>query len=163
MIPHESYNGKTKKNDIGLLELEHAAPLSYFVWPACLFSHVDQLRRMWTASSWQHLNDEELAQKFYQKVPVQEISIDECQASLESKRKLSPDQLCAKSIIKNIAICAGSSGDPLQTFLDGDSYYIGAISSFGVSCEISFLSAYTRISSYADWIEERVWAEEAST
>lgn len=117
---------------------------------------------MWTASSWQYLNDDS-PQKFFQKVPVQEISINECQASLEGKRKLTPQHLCASSIIKNIAICSGSSGDPLQMFLDGDNYYVGAISSFGVSCDVSFLSAYTRVSSHADWIEEIVWAEEAST
>ena len=48
----------------------------------------------------------------------------------------------------------GDSGGPLQCLMNGQ-YYVAGITSFGSGCaKEGFPDIYTRVSYFADWIEE---------
>jgi secreted trypsin-like serine protease len=54
----------------------------------------------------------------------------------------------------------GDSGGPLLVVNSGDNKnYLVGLTSFGFGCGTSFPSIYTRVSSYIDWIEEKVWPD----
>lgn len=50
----------------------------------------------------------------------------------------------------------GDSGSGLQLLVDGV-FYIHGVTSFGLSCNTSLPSFYTRVSSVLEWIENTVW------
>lgn len=150
-----------------MIELEHSVPLSYFIWPACLFTLLDDSRRFWVASSYQKNQNEDIATPFFLKIPVEEVPVADCKkkySKIESfKGEISLFNLCNKQVISNINLCKGSVGAPLQILQD-DQYFVGGFGTFGSSrCDDVFPSIATRIASYIEWIEERVWPEEGTS
>lgn len=79
-------------------------------------------------------------------------------ADLPSLRGLDPSQYCASNLAIGSDACQGDSGGPLfQHFRhQGFSVIIGIVS-FGISCGTDLPGVYTRIASYADWIESIVF------
>lgn len=165
IIMHEDYAAATWQNDISLIELERPAPLSYFVWPACLFNEFDSTRRLWIATSpWSNVSRHR-PEPYYQKFPVQEISMEECKTAYKSQGiDITSNFLCAKYVINNvITYYYGRGGAPIQ-ILQGDSFYIGGINFFGIVSKdkfsVKYPDVYIRIASYIDWIEEQVWKDD---
>lgn len=92
-----------------------------------------------------------------QKAKVTELSINQCKKSYEKTRLVFADsQLCALNLVKTADTCQGDSGGPLQLFKD-DQYFIVGITSFGIGCGSSLPGIYTRVNSFIDWIEKRIW------
>lgn len=58
----------------------------------------------------------------------------------------------------SIYIGIGDSGGPLLVSnKKHNKYYLAGLTSFGIGCGSSFPSVSTRVSSYTEWIEEKVW------
>lgn len=158
------------QHDIALLELVGPVKLSYFIWPACLLNPADISKKIWIAVS-RH-NDEETKEyrkKFFLKFPVEEISSEgkDCQETVEmssgnERNSTSHSQFCVKSVIQDIVLCKSSTGAPLQ-ILGGDYYFVGGLASFINDCQLNKPVLVTRIASYLEWIEERVWPDEVVT
>ena len=93
-----------------------------------------------------------------QKATVTELTVNECVKSYEkiTKFEFVKTQLCALNSVKSADTCQGDSGGPIQCFKDGQ-YFIVGITSFGAACGSPLPGIYTRVSSFIDWIEERVW------
>lgn len=128
---------------------------------------VDSSKKMWLAVA-RH-NDEETKnsrKKFFLKFPQEEISSEneECKQTImkssgDARNSLFQHQFCVKSIIQDIVLCKSGLGAPLQ-ILGGDYYYVGGLASFIPDCANNKPVLITRIASYVEWIEERVWPDE---
>lgn len=52
---------------------------------------------------------------------------------------------------------AGDSGGPMQIFEDSPLATVVGITSFGKGCPSALPGVYTRVASFLDWIEDKVW------
>ncbi|XP_071451586.1 serine protease persephone-like [Hetaerina americana] len=102
---------------------------------------------------------------------IEPFSSGECNASLFEAigrsiplipRGIFPDvQVCAGDKNGKKDTCVGDSGGPLQ-FKSKESsslLTVVGITSFGSKCGQSLPGVYTRVSSYLDWIEQKVWPQ----
>lgn len=101
------------------------------------------------------------------KANVTTVPIQECVETLleynrgsnqPSLHALNETQLCAINLQQRSDACQGDSGGPifLNDAITGVSTIVGIVS-YGVSCGTELPSVYTRIASYAGWIENIVW------
>lgn len=94
------------------------------------------------------------------------VPLDSCNQTLTkynelsnqpSLRALSESQMCALNEKTKSDACQGDSGGPLFIREPSGMSYIQGIVSFGVSCGTDLPGVYTRIASYAEWIENTIW------
>lgn len=71
---------------------------------------------------------------------------------------MTTDLLCARNLTQHADTCQGDSGSALQYKLK-ENYFIVGITSFGISCETTLPSFYTRVSKYKNWIE-KTWNDQ---
>ena len=93
-----------------------------------------------------------------QKAQVSELTVEQCQKSFaDDKLEFVDSQLCALNEKKSVDTCQGDSGGPIQIEKDGQFFIVG-ITSYGKGCGSPGIPGiYTRVSSFIDWIEERIW------
>ncbi|CAO1393051.1 unnamed protein product [Diamesa serratosioi] len=157
---HNDYRTTIKHNDIALLELERIIAdneFSHTLMPACLYFGA-KLQNELIISGW-GINGSEKQTKtnWLQKAKVTELTFDECKNNyVEFKIEFVKTQMCALNVVKTADTCPGDSGGPIQSFKDGQ-YYVVGITSFGAGCGSPLPGIYTKVSSFIDWIEERVW------
>ncbi|XP_021203301.1 serine protease snake isoform X4 [Bombyx mori] len=169
---HPDYKSPTKYNDVALLELEWGINYSYFVQPACLWTKEDitELESFATVTGWGVLQEgSRNISAELQAAVVDFIDSDECETLLQPwcSRNwcgLEETQLCAGVLAGGVDACQGDSGGPLQVKISlnfrstYNLYYIVGVTSFGIGCaQPNIPGVYTRVSSFIDWIEEKVW------
>ncbi|XP_059476708.1 brachyurin-like [Neocloeon triangulifer] len=153
-IAHESFNPTTLKNDIGLVKLPSAAVLSTKIALTRLPRRSDATKLydgvLATASGWGRTsNSTSSASRFLLTVKMTVITNTECNNTFT----ITASNVCTSGAGTK-SVCNGDSGGPLTVVdTDGLPTQIGLVS-FGssVSCMIGYPQAYTRLTSYLDWL-----------
>lgn len=160
MEAHEAYNWDSHLNDIAVVVLEKPAPLSYFIWPACLYRKPDDNFENWILAGYDQVKSYRNTTYVFRKVPVEEIPLGECKDLFARfNKETTKNQLCGRDIYADRYLCGESAGEPLQSLIE-NVYYVGGITTgLSTRCNRRFPAVFTRIASYLDWIEERVWSK----
>ncbi|XP_063833966.1 phenoloxidase-activating enzyme-like [Ostrinia nubilalis] len=163
-IPHPEYNPITKRNDIGLIRTQRAAPYTDFIRPICL-PVVDITVtpppnfKLW-AAGWGAINSTVKKSSIKLHVDLPFVSQRECQPSYVKpglKADLWNGQLCAGGEAGKDS-CRGDSGGPLM-FENEKLYDMLGVVSFGPSpCgKEDAPGVYTKVYAYVDWIRENIY------
>ncbi|KAH8331842.1 hypothetical protein KR074_011125 [Drosophila pseudoananassae] len=157
-IQHKNYLSLTVRNDISLIKtpsISFSAAVNKIALPAIASSYSTYVGQTAIASGWGLTSDSATAvAKNLQFADLTVISNAECKKSFSSLIVTSRVICVASS--NAISTCQGDSGGPLA--LDGT--LIG-ITSFGSpdGCEVGSPAAFTRVTSYLDWIKENSGVE----
>uniref|UniRef100_H0W5S1 Transmembrane protease serine 2 n=1 Tax=Cavia porcellus TaxID=10141 RepID=H0W5S1_CAVPO len=160
VIPHPSYNSKTKNNDIALLKLQ--TPLAFngidSVKPVCLPNPglgLDPNQQSWIsgwgATYFRGKTSEELNSA---SVPLIENS--RCNSKLLYHNLITPEMICAGFLQGRVDACQGDSGGPLVTDKNGIWWLIGD-TSWGYGCADTFRpGVYANVTVFMDWLSRQM-------
>ncbi|XP_022129878.2 serine protease snake [Pieris rapae] len=175
IVNHPNFRPPQKYFDIAIIELMDEVKFSKLIQPACLWTSFDLLTlgKEATITGW---GVTETAGKKtspeLQAVLLDFIDSNNCNQLLSKYRNrqwkgLASHQLCAGKLAGGADSCKGDSGGPLQVkfkipkgnpLIPNGIHYLVGVTSFGIRCAAANLpGVYTRIASFADWIEDVVW------
>jgi secreted trypsin-like serine protease len=164
-IKHEKYRHNFYYNDIALIKLDGIVKFTKSIRPACLWQTLRIKQTTATVAGFGSRQSGEAPQLQLEKVTLDIIDQKTCQRFNPKNMKI-PDgiidsHLCAGKLAGQLDTCKGDSGSALTVTIDKDpcTFYVIGVTSFGsVYCGApNAPSVYTRISSFVDWIEEKVW------
>jgi len=160
--PHPDYNPISKHNDIGIIELVQNVQMTKIIYPACLYTEVDDPLGLQIIGWGQTVSNEAKSKaKILQYAVIESVPINQCNITVTSKNQFSSKvilhtQICATT---RSDACAGDSGGPLQIKKKEGGYAIVGVVSYGVQCGTPVPGIYTRVARYLDWIEQMVWPD----
>ncbi|XP_042211831.1 venom protease-like [Homarus americanus] len=158
-----TYNRRTKENDIMILVLDHEATMNTFVVPACLpfteknndFEGQSLTIIGWGKTSFTNQFPTDLPREANVTVSNRNACRAAYQRVLGDRPVVDGRHLCAGDA--NVDSCSGDSGGPLNYRLSNGKYSVVGVISFGVGCaRPEFPGVYTRVSSFLDWILKNV-------
>ncbi|KAJ0174980.1 hypothetical protein K1T71_009121 [Dendrolimus kikuchii] len=173
IIRHEQYDPIRKYFDIALMQLEYSLQFSKNLQPACLWTDINSSSRIRKAvgTGWGVTSPNSQNQALnLQAGELDIIDVNTCNNLLSSSfgsqfDGVADHQLCAGKLSGGVDACQGDSGGPLQVKIQlpiktqGSMHTILGIISAGVGCAIPDTpGVYTRVTSFVDWIEARVWS-----
>ncbi|XP_055635644.1 serine protease snake-like [Toxorhynchites rutilus septentrionalis] len=168
-VRHRNYTIKASYNDIALIRLKEDVIFSNLIRPACLWTGFDVNVTKVIATGFGHLetHDDKISDTL-RKVQLDILDTDECNQQFVGTRYFKEGvlehQLCIGSIRGGKDTCQGDSGGPIQLITGSNEciYHVIGVTSLGSgACGIGRSAAvYTRVASYVDWIEERVWGDQ---
>ena len=161
IVAHPEYDESTMQNDLALLHLATATAAEPLPWATDGVFEAGGTTV--TLTGWGGLTTDQDDQTYATRLQVADMPIvddDECATELGSDFD-AVAMLCAGAPEDDadggIDACQGDSGGPLvATDPDGDRVQVGIVS-FGPTCGFT-LSAYTRVSTYAGFIESTIGA-----
>lgn len=154
------YNYTSKHNDISLIELMKDVTTSRTVYPACLYTSPDDPISLIITGWGNTVNTQRnVRPAVLQQARIAPVEVAECNSTFARVDKVSPKvimhtQICA---ISESDACEGDSGGPLQVVRKDGAYGIVGIVSFGIGCGTKIPGVYTRVYTFLDWIEQKVW------
>uniref|UniRef100_A0A182R5S5 Peptidase S1 domain-containing protein n=1 Tax=Anopheles funestus TaxID=62324 RepID=A0A182R5S5_ANOFN len=160
---HEKFKKFRKYYDIALIELDREANFNTAVCPICLWplDNLNEYSASLRAIGFGSTTYASGMSPTLQKVSLNYYDSESCNNELPKDARLryglTSDQFCTKTPHKDA--CLGDSGGPLQIDLSDVSRtipYLTGVVSFGTGCWDGSLGVYTKVSSYIDWIRERV-------
>ncbi|KAJ0174978.1 hypothetical protein K1T71_009119 [Dendrolimus kikuchii] len=172
IITHEQYDPNMQYFDIALMQLAYSLDFSRKIKPACLWVDLqtsNRIRRA-VASGWGVVNPSTGRTSLsLQAGELDIIDVNTCNELIRGKfgRKFNgfaEHQLCAGKLSGSVDVCQGDSGGPLQVKVKlpvstiGNIHAIVGIISAGPDCgKPDMPGIYTRVASFIDWIEPKVW------
>ncbi|XP_041125880.1 serine protease 56 [Polyodon spathula] len=160
ILTHPKFNQKSFNNDIALVELTSAVPVSRHVTPVCLPSAGGEpaIGTACYVAGWGSLYEADGPSAdvvMEAKMPV--LSQGTCKSAL-GKELLTSTMFCAGYLSGGIDSCQGDSGGPLtcqdpQTGL----FQLYGITSWGDGCgERGKPGVYTRFTAFSDWVSAEI-------
>jgi secreted trypsin-like serine protease len=153
---HENYSPTTIHNDIALVHLPYAVNFTDSIRPVCLPTHSEEHEKwdheICQASGWGKPTDSATGiSPVLREVTVDTITNLAC--AIQFPLNVNKNIICISGK-DGKSTCNGDSGGPLHLVQNGIYKQIG-ITSFGssVGCEIGKHAAFTRPTSYLQWIE----------
>lgn len=159
VIPHPNYQAPWNDHDIALLQLATPAVLGSAVGVVQpLVSPTDDALVAPGAPSvvtgWGIMAEGGSTARELQEVMVPLVSNEKCQAAYG---QITVGMICAGYDEGGKDSCQGDSGGPLVVQASDNSWKLAGIVSFGYGCaRPSFYGVYTRVSTYATWIDEQL-------
>ncbi len=156
IFPHESFNDQNKEHDIALLHLVEPALLSEAVTIVPLLTDEDAdlatVGQVATVTGWGATDEGGYSTNVLMEVTVPIVDNDLCNRSYGI---ITDTMLCAGYVEGGKDSCQGDSGGPLVIANEEGEWYLTGIVSFGYGCaRADYYGVYTRVSSYASWIQE---------
>ena len=154
IIIHAAYNDKTLKNDISLIRIpsvSYTAKIQPVKLPAISSSYSAYTGDYVIASGWGRISDSSVGvTNNLQWARLQVISNSQCAATYGTSTVLASN-ICVATPA-GVSTCNGDSGGPLV--LESTKVQVG-LTSFGAKagCELGYPAAFTRLTSYLDWIK----------
>ncbi|KAJ8714713.1 hypothetical protein PYW07_002938 [Mythimna separata] len=170
VIVHPNFKSPKPYFDIALMELDIELLFSAHIQPACLWTKLDvNFNEKVEVTGWGVVQSGSL--QISPDLLTAEVDIIDsgtCDILLSSSCNRNwcglQDQLCAGKLTGGVDACQGDSGGPLQVKIplpittQGNMNYLIGVTSFGIGCGLPGLpGVYTRVASFADWIESHVW------
>lgn len=107
-IAHEDYNKYAKQNDIALIKLQHRAPFSKFIRPACLWQSTDIPKTVVIASGWGVTEYAGSASDQLMKVKLDLLANEVCSKAYEDEELIiNESQICAGVLAGGRDTCQG--------------------------------------------------------
>ncbi|CAO1431447.1 unnamed protein product [Diamesa serratosioi] len=163
-IKHESYTSKSRYYDIAVIKLTRDVTFSKYIRPACLWQSPNVNQTKAVATGWGYTEPYGGVSDELMKVSLEIINNVKCDEITPRDKLLNgiiDSQICAGALEGGRDTCNGDSGAPLQVVTPGNEcvFHVIGLTSFGsVYCGLkNSAGVYTRISSYIDWIERKVW------
>ena len=160
---HSSFNASDPnlRNDISLLEIDGEVELGENVASIALPSptEIAWSGLLCTISGWGSLSENDVeTQNVLQKAQVPVLNNTYCEELYNSKNhKIFPEQICAGYVEGGYDSCQGDSGGPLACRTSSRSLVLHGVTSYGEGCgRPDRPGIYTRITSYVQWIEEKM-------
>ena len=154
---HPNYNDDTLRNDVALLELAGAVGSEIPRAQLASASITNQLAKpsmIVTVSGWGALSENGRSPNVLHEVQLPVVSNGECSAAYGGD--VHSTNLCAGLEQGGKDSCQGDSGGPLWVSNQGQDYLVGIVS-WGEGCaQPRRYGVYTRVSSFASWIESRI-------
>lgn len=168
-IVHPDYTRSAFYNDIALLKLERPVNFDSKIRPACLWQNYEISSSKATATGWGTTDFVDTSgSDNLLKVDLSFYTNAKCNTYYKQVRKLQygivQTQLCAGAPNSERDTCHGDSGGPLTISGGSDNrcmYYLVGVTGFGNYCGGEAPGVYARVSSYIDWIEEKVWPRQS--
>lgn len=143
-----------QKFDIALIKLRERVNFTDIIHPVCLpgkGTPSKDFERLFVAG-WGRIGENQITSDRLLEADVPEVSMNDCYRLLHRSR-VGPDHICAGN--RSFDSCEGDSGGPLMTEVKGRVVQVGLVS-WGVACgHRMYPGVFTRISSYARWINEK--------
>ena len=163
IVVHPRYHHK--QNDLALLHLSRAAPLSRQIRPACLPpGHADHTGRRADLAGWGHTEYKGTVSRVLHEAQLRVVNVSRCEMAYQHLLTFDRDfpggfqgtKLCANSADGTSKdACQGDSGGPLvyrTTGIERRYQVIGVVSS-GHGCgNPNYPGIYTKVSMYVSWI-----------
>ncbi|XP_072938100.1 trypsin-7-like [Epargyreus clarus] len=177
IVTHPQYRSPRKYYDIALIELEKEIDFQWILHPSCLHTSFD-VPDMVSVTGW-GVTDL-VTSRTSPTLQVAQLNVIEsttCDTLLNLKHNrhwegVAQHQVCAGHLAGGIDACQGDSGGPLQ-YLIGKNlgpkrppntwtvHRIVGVTSFGYKCGLANTpGVYTRVASFAGWIESIVWPDD---
>ncbi|XP_044291444.1 vitamin K-dependent protein C [Varanus komodoensis] len=161
LLPHENYSAITSDNDIALLHLAHPVSIDRFKLPICLPSKnlaTQELMKEGTktvVTGWGKRSEEKYNfSSVLQYIEIPLVPRNDCINAMWNA--ISDNMLCAGIQGDSRDACDGDSGGPMVTKFKSTWFLIGLVS-WGEGCgKLDNYGIYTKVSSYLDWIEEKM-------
>ncbi|XP_023293212.2 serine protease 1-like [Lucilia cuprina] len=152
IIVHSGYNGKTLKNDISLIRIPqttYTALIQPVQLPALASSYSTYTGEKVIASGWGRMGDSATGVANHLQWARMEV-ISNAVCAKTYGRTVTSSNICI-STLDYVSTCKGDSGGPLV--LESSNIQVG-LTSFGAmdGCEKGFPAAFTRVTSYLEWI-----------
>lgn len=158
VIVHPNYNSVTQDNDIALLRLTSNAALNQFVQPIdyarspAQDSILDPGDMIWV-TGWGTTTEGGDTAQILQEVSVPIVANRTCNSQVGG---ITDNMLCAGYTGGGADSCQGDSGGPLVAGSPGN-FVLAGIVSWGFGCaRPNQPGVYTRVTRYADWIDQQV-------
>ncbi|GFT73387.1 clotting factor B [Nephila pilipes] len=152
---HPWYHAYDK--DIALLKLEKEMEFNDYVRAICLPDEdAGYLGMRCIATGWGKIDFDKRGSNVLREVEIQVLDNNVCHSAYYPTYKIPIKgwHLCAGILEGGKGTCQGDSGGPLQCQVNGK-YYVAGITSFGSGCaKEGYPDIYTRVSYFADWVEE---------
>ncbi|XP_069702007.1 brachyurin-like [Periplaneta americana] len=156
-IRHENYNSDTINNDIAVVKLQSPVSFSTYISPVRLPTRSQQgdtlAGETVRVSGWGKISDSASSVTDQLRfVDLTVITNSVCAGTYGSV--ITSSKLCV-STPGGRSTCSGDSGGPLVHLESSGVYTEVGIVSFGAAagCELGYPAAFTRVTSYLDWIE----------
>lgn len=158
LIVHELYNNSDIYYDLALIRLQEPLVFHDTLRPACLPTDAaESYEGRWGyVYGWGVTNTSD----FMLSDRLQETRLailgPDCDGKTIGNVRPTPDMLCAATKKGGKDTCTGDSGGPMTVPEGKNRHVIVGITSFGEGCgEAGVPGAYTRVTSYLDWILEK--------
>ncbi|UJR17501.1 hypothetical protein I4U23_004396 [Adineta vaga] len=165
IIIHPKFNSTDNTNDIALIHLETPLDMDDLsVASICLPSQTSKSYSQEISSlisvGWgvSHgltvVSPNEKGYGILREIPVRAVSNDdeECKSLIHDNTA----QLCAQVDNSQQDTCAGDAGNPLMMYTSSRQWTVVGLVSYGIGCDGTYPSVYTRVSNYLDWIKSNV-------
>uniref|UniRef100_H2YDK5 Peptidase S1 domain-containing protein n=1 Tax=Ciona savignyi TaxID=51511 RepID=H2YDK5_CIOSA len=163
-ISHPDYEAATLANDIVLLEMDIPFELNQYIIPACLpkFDESPYPYTMCQVSGWGYESPVRRPDSL-RKLDMPVLHQKACEIIHHplqgTANRITSKVLCAGHLAGSRDTCQGDSGGPLTCHRNGPGSprVITGIVSWGKGCALpGFTGVYTRVSEYAQWINETI-------
>ena len=155
---HPKYDDDTLRNDLALLELASpiAALAPVVVADAAQTQQLAPPGAIATVSGWGQLSESGRSPNLLHQVDLPVVSNGECNSPASYDGEIAATQICAGLRQGGKDSCFGDSGGPLWVRAAGEDYLVGIVS-WGDGCaQPRKYGVYTRLASFAGWIEARI-------
>ncbi|EFX82218.1 hypothetical protein DAPPUDRAFT_33543, partial [Daphnia pulex] len=153
---HPDYNANNQAGDIAMIQLTTSVTYTQYIRPVCLATSTepDYASSPVTVTGWGTTYDGASSlNSLLRKVSVPVITNAECSSTYGSN--VVTDKIICTSGANSRGICTGDGGGPMNfKQSDGTWKQIGIVSFVSASgCQRGYPSGYTRLSSYATWVQ----------
>jgi len=163
-ITHEKYRRSSYYDDIALIKMTRSVTFTKNIRPACLWQTSAINATKTVATGWGYTETAGQTSDELMKVELDIIDNVQCNRYFEDAKLdngILETQLCAGDLAGSKDTCNGDSGGPIQLSTKANPclFHIIGVTSFGSPfCGLkNSPGVYTRVSSYLDWIENKVW------
>jgi len=161
-LVHKDYANGVAPHDIALLKLKTPLFMTKRVQTVRIPSQDEEFSGQATLTGWGSTGGL-IFPKLPKELQVAEVPLvdyDTCYSAiraLDTKAALYPTQVCSGPLGGDVSACSGDSGGPLVSYdSEGRPVQVGIVSWGFMPCGKGAPSVYTRVSSYADWINEKI-------
>ncbi|KAL5236010.1 hypothetical protein ACI65C_003420 [Semiaphis heraclei] len=169
IIIHARYHPQELTSDIALVKLKNSVAFNEFIQPICLpitqtMKNVDMSRSLPFVAGWGTTQpNPSIPPSFPPTTALMEVQVPmtrtaECKQAYSKQTAVIDERvLCAGYPEGGKDSCRGDSGGPLM-MPKGKQYFLMGIVSYGLTIcgQPGFPGVYTRVSSYTDWIVEKI-------
>jgi len=155
---HPDWDSNTLENDVSVIQLSQAAPLSAKIQPVKLApsNAGDYAGETAQASGWGKTKDSDTwISPVLRKVSNPIVSNKECEDAFDGQLPIQDSLICFSGS-GGRSICSGDSGGPLVVEENGETYQVGVTSwVISLGCAAGYPSGFSRVSSFRNWIDQQ--------